>query len=145
MNETVLRRMQLHIKKIAETEYAPVIHTHEIADIANLQTELDGKDGAVLWSGSWNGTGTITVPDIAKYIILRIVLNIGGSILAVNGANIRGVGGHSATTSQLLSTVDIAVSGTTLSDANILQYSHTVSSNHSSGTSRSIVQIEGLI
>ena len=66
MNETVLRRMQLHIKKIAETEYAPVIHTHEIADIANLQTELDGKDGAVLWSGSWNGTGTITVPDISK-------------------------------------------------------------------------------
>lgn len=121
---------------------------------------LGGDIGFPIWTGTWS-SGSVTIPDIQKYRLFMIYQgNSSGvdldAILAsrsygyTDSFSICGIGGSPATTSnnnQNISAVRIDVSGTscTLVRSHYVTHSSVSPYTHSSGQTRPIWQVVGLI
>lgn len=102
----------------------------------------------LLWSGSWS-SGTLSVPGITDYMLLRLAMDgTGYPIIAVvaPGQNVRGFGGGALSASAAnLPTFNASLSGTTLTWGFCHEITHTASGSHSAATARGISGIYGII
>lgn len=125
------------------------ISNNKVLSTSNLKEEFDKKSnlgGTLLWSGSWDGSGSLTVDTLSKYAIIKVVMSDNTQIiLSVSGATITGGSViYGAETSQNGYIAWALRSGDVLSSGHFNKMYHAVNGNHGSLIELSIKQIIGV-